>query len=276
MEALAEEAEAVASIFGEGIAVRESESGVFQIALQGLAGGVSASLEVRAESYPSSTPPFFCELEGMRRSEAAALLSEVKALGQGLLGRPMLFELLNLLRDRLGVTGKGAGGGAVEGWEGGEEVPGAVGCAEEEAPALEEGSGEACALEVYSGPHETERKSVFQAHAAAVSTLGEVRAVLQHIASQPRIARATHPVMHAYRIPCAASGAVLADNDDDGEAGAGSKLAQLLVNMGVTGGVLVVVSRWYGGVPLGPSRFGIIANIARQALLAAGLGGSKK
>ena len=30
--------------------------------------------------------------------------------------------------------------------------------------------------------------------------------------------------------------------------------------------VVVVVSRWYGGVLLGPSRFGIINNTARQLL----------
>lgn len=31
--------------------------------------------------------------------------------------------------------------------------------------------------------------------------------------------------------------------------------------------VLVVVSRWYGGVKLGPDRFSIINNVAREAVV---------
>lgn len=37
------------------------------------------------------------------------------------------------------------------------------------------------------------------------------------------------------------------DNDDDGEDGAGSRLAQLL-EMRKEDGVLILVSRWFGGV----------------------------
>lgn len=45
----------------------------------------------------------------------------------------------------------------------------------------------------------------------------------------------------------------VADNDDDGESGAGAKLAALLELMGANN-VMIVVSRWYGGVHLGPDR----------------------
>lgn len=34
--------------------------------------------------------------------------------------------------------------------------------------------------------------------------------------------------------------------------------------------VLVVVSRWYGGVKLGPDRFSIINNVAREAVVKGG------
>ena len=34
--------------------------------------------------------------------------------------------------------------------------------------------------------------------------------------------------------------------------------------------VLVVVSRWYGGVKLGPDRFSIINNVAREAVVEGG------
>jgi putative IMPACT (imprinted ancient) family translation regulator len=55
------------------------------------------------------------------------------------------------------------------------------------------------------------------------------------------------------------------DNDDDGEDAAGGRLAMLLDVRGEDG-VIVVVSRWFGGVKLGPRRFAIIANLARELL----------
>ncbi len=56
------------------------------------------------------------------------------------------------------------------------------------------------------------------------------------------------------------------DNDDDGEDAAGSKLAYLL-DMRKDGDVLVAVSRWYGGIHLGPKRFAQIFNVVRVLLL---------
>jgi len=48
----------------------------------------------------------------------------------------------------------------------------------------------------------------------------------------------------------------LQDYDDDGEAAAGGRLLHLL-QMTDARNVCVVVSRWYGGILLGPSRFAI-------------------
>lgn len=59
---------------------------------------------------------------------------------------------------------------------------------------------------------------------------------------------------------------VVHDNDDDGESAAGSKLAHLL-EMRDDDGVLVVVSRWFGGIHLGPKRFAHIVNVAREMLI---------
>jgi putative IMPACT (imprinted ancient) family translation regulator len=56
------------------------------------------------------------------------------------------------------------------------------------------------------------------------------------------------------------------DNDDDGEDAAGSRLAHLL-EMRHEDGVFVVVSRWFGGIKLGPKRFAHITNVAGQLLL---------
>ena len=59
---------------------------------------------------------------------------------------------------------------------------------------------------------------------------------------------------------------MLQDCDDDGESAAGGRLLQLLQNTSVRD-VLVVVSRWYGGVKLGPARFTHINNAARDLLV---------
>lgn len=55
------------------------------------------------------------------------------------------------------------------------------------------------------------------------------------------------------------------DNDDDGEDAAGSRLAHLLEMRNETN-ALVVVSRWFGGIHLGPKRFAHITNVARELL----------
>jgi putative IMPACT (imprinted ancient) family translation regulator len=65
------------------------------------------------------------------------------------------------------------------------------------------------------------------------------------------------------------SGCLVSDSDDDGEKGSGNKLSSLL-ELTDTQNCIVVVSRWYGGVHLGPARFKWIASVARQALEGAG------
>ena len=55
------------------------------------------------------------------------------------------------------------------------------------------------------------------------------------------------------------------DYDDDGESAAGGRLLRLLTLVGAEN-VVVVVSRWFGGVLLGPARFTHINNAARQLL----------
>ena len=61
----------------------------------------------------------------------------------------------------------------------------------------------------------------------------------------------------------------LQDCDDDGETHAGSRMLHLLEILDCQN-VLVVVSRWYGGVQLGPDRFKHINNAARNVLEIAG------
>ncbi|GAA5887274.1 hypothetical protein JCM3774_000618, partial [Rhodotorula dairenensis] len=97
-----------------------------------------------------------------------------------------------------------------------------------------------------------DRQSVFVGHTARIESLEEVEAVMDALLSNSKIARATHNIS-AYQFTTA-SGTRHADNDDDGETAAGSRLAHLLTLLDVPN-VMVVVTRWYGGVHLGPDRF---------------------
>ena len=124
-----------------------------------------------------------------------------------------------------------------------------------------------------SGEPLLDKKSSFQAHLCEVHSEEEVRGALhQLLTSSSKIQRATHN-MSAWRIAettIQADGErrviIKHDNDDDGEDAAGSKLAYLL-DMRKDVNVLVVVSRWYGGIHLGPKRFAHIVNVARKLLV---------
>lgn len=59
--------------------------------------------------------------------------------------------------------------------------------------------------------------------------------------------------------------------DDDGEAGAGQLILQMLERAGLADHV-VVVTRWYGGKHLGGDRFRHVADAVRHYLRETGLG----
>jgi len=80
--------------------------------------------------------------------------------------------------------------------------------------------------------------------------------------------------MYAYRIvpetPRSSTGAVaLVGQNDGGESGSGDRLSRLLELSGCEN-VVVVVSRWYGGVQLGSDRWKWISLVAKDALKAGG------
>ncbi|KAL1645700.1 hypothetical protein SLS58_003584 [Diplodia intermedia] len=115
----------------------------------------------------------------------------------------------------------------------------------------------------------TEKKSVFLGRAAACTGgVDEAKRCIAHLlATDKKAARATHNIT-AWRIRGRA-GAQYQDCDDDGEAAAGGRLLHLLQLMDAWD-VVVVVTRWYGGVQLGPDRFRLINQAARDAVVAGG------
>lgn len=163
---------------------------------------------------------------------------------------------------------------ALEAWnESGQDINTVV--IEESAPVLqlqEEASGQT--YRWTTGEPLLDRKSAFQAHVCRITAESDVRpALFQLLNGNSKLQRATHN-MWAYRVvehratdADDRSIAVLKhDNDNDGEDAAGSRLAHLL-EMRNEDQVLVVVSRWFGGIHLGPKRFAHITNVARELLV---------
>ena len=151
---------------------------------------------------------------------------------------------------------------------------------------------------IYRGDAIVDRRSEFVGHAARVTSEAEVRAMMTVLLADKRIGKASHNML-AYRfrrravptprsiggslVPMpdvtdadadadadADTGILVSDNDEDGESGAGVRMSSLLELAGVED-ACVLVTRWYGGVHLGPKRFAHISNTARSALSAAGL-----
>mmetsp|Transcript_19348 Transcript_19348/g.50464 ORF Transcript_19348/g.50464 Transcript_19348/m.50464 type:complete len:215 (-) Transcript_19348:243-887(-) len=122
--------------------------------------------------------------------------------------------------------------------------------------------------DIVTGPPFMEKKSTFQGHVATVHSAAEVEQVMETLLRNNKIRNATHNIM-AYRIHCPDRGTFLQDHDEDGENAAGGRLLNLLQIVDARD-VIVIVSRWYGGVKLGPSRFTIINNVARELLVAEG------
>lgn len=121
--------------------------------------------------------------------------------------------------------------------------------------------------EIVTGEVIEDRKSVFQGHTAEVKSTEEVKMVISKLYENKKIAGATHN-MYAYRIFSPEKQSWLSDCEDDGEDAAGGRMLHLLDILDVTDR-LVVVTRWYGGVKLGPDRFKLINNAARKVLMLA-------
>jgi hypothetical protein len=98
----------------------------------------------------------------------------------------------------------------------------------------------------------SQKKSIFVARCAAVSTTDQAKSYLHHLVStNKKVANATHNIT-AWRIR-GAGNITYQDCNDDGEAAAGGRLLHLMQMMDVWD-VMVVVTRWYGGIQLGPDR----------------------
>ncbi|GLB37375.1 putative uncharacterized protein family UPF0029 [Lyophyllum shimeji] len=117
---------------------------------------------------------------------------------------------------------------------------------------------------IYASDTIRDRRSTFLAHASTLPSSSAFPAFLDHLSNLPVLKRATH-CMYAYRTTNATDATVATGQDDGGESGSGDRLARLLELTGCES-VVVVVSRWYGGVKLGSDRWKRISDVAKDAL----------
>lgn len=96
-----------------------------------------------------------------------------------------------------------------------------------------------------------DRGSRYAAAGGAVSSRAGVQAFLRKLKREKRFAKATH---NSWAVLLSENGMRTPLKGDDGEAGAGNIILRQLETAGLIDH-LVVVTRWYGGKPLGGDRF---------------------
>ncbi|GAA5847803.1 hypothetical protein JCM9279_006641 [Rhodotorula babjevae] len=122
-----------------------------------------------------------------------------------------------------------------------------------------------------STPRTTEKKSVFVGHAVRVESVDEATLALQHILTGKKMTKATHHIL-AWRCSSPSTSQIstpTSGSDCDGESPAGKNLLDLLNKLDVHD-VLLVVTRWYGGVSMGPDRFRVVNTVGKDALALGG------
>ncbi|XP_037530972.1 protein IMPACT [Nematolebias whitei] len=279
LQAQIEEVEALSSIYGDEWCVIDEASRIFCIKISSDTEEpkLTACLQVILPAdYPSAAPPIYqINAAWLRGSERAKLANSLEDIYVEHMGESILYLWVEQIRDFL--VEKSYSSEAVD-------QPGKVNTAEEEVEddkdfpdfsALGETTEKALLFldqendeeipTIKHGDTVTDRRSTFQAHLAPLVTARQVKMVLEKLYENKKIASATHNI-YAYRIYCEDKHSFLQDCEDDGETAAGGRLLHLLQILDVRN-VLVIVSRWYGGILLGPDRFKHINNCARNILV---------
>ncbi|VDO98267.1 unnamed protein product [Soboliphyme baturini] len=224
----------------------------------------SIVLTVRlGDNYPLTEPPYF-EISSpyLGKTEKEEITGKLQDEYMNNLGAPVLYQWSEILRhyanDLRKATLKPHSSSSVE-------IPKGRSVTD---LCVEESYTARCEPPViHTGEPLTDRKSTFQASVCPVKSRAEVQRALETLKSDKKVSRATHN-MYAYRITLDGK-RFIQDCDDDGEHHAGSRLLHLL-EITDARNVLVVVSRWYGGVQLGADRFKHINNVARTLLESCG------
>lgn len=110
------------------------------------------------------------------------------------------------------------------------------------------------------------KSSTFVGRATTLTSASQRSSLLTSLmTSIPHLKTATHNAW-AYRTTDPRTGFVSESSDDDGETGAGRLLLRTMHELNATD-TLVVMTRWFGGIMLGPDRWRLMANVVRAALM---------
>ena len=263
-----DELSALSSIYGEDFVTVDTDSKVYRVEIRPI--GIEPietkpmesfdsdkiiSFEFKLPNdYPSHSPPsYMISAPWMARDVKSQLIVSLDQIYQENIGEPLLYLWIEKARDCLNNEILL------------EQCP-----RDDDVEDVEDSQEEVTnnKLDIVSGEPFMDRKSTFQAHGCLVTSLDEVNYVVNQIKQNKKTCSATHN-LSAYRIRGQE------DYDDDGETAAGSRLLHLLQLLDVQN-VVVVVSRWFGGIKLGPDRFKHINNVSRNLLQEMGLIQDKK
>lgn len=277
-----EEVEALSSIYGDEWCVIDEASRIFCIKISDdiEQPKLTACLQIiLPPDYPSAAPPIYqinaAWLRGPERAKLANCLEDLYVLHAG---ESILYLWVETVREFLVERSQSAETEdrpqkvnitTEEEEDEGEDVPdfSTLRLTENAHLFLDHSDNEELPP-IKHGNTITDRRSTFQPHLAPVVTPRQVKMVLGKLYENKKIASATHNI-YAYRIYCEDKHSFLQDCEDDGETAAGGRLLHLLQILDVRN-VMVVVSRWYGGILLGPDRFKHINNCARNILVEEG------
>ncbi|KAM9461886.1 protein IMPACT isoform 2-T4 [Clarias gariepinus] len=282
-----EEIEALSSIYGDEWCVIDEASRVFCIKIADDISVPKCSVCLQVilpEDYPSSSPPIYqINASWLRGQDRITLSNSLEELYLENPGESILYLWVEKIREFLVDRSQNANTDGLEprhakmteeqddDWDE-SEIPdySILRLSTEQTSLFSVSSADSDEElpEIKHGEAITDRRSTFQAHLALVLTPKQVQRVLDKLYENKKIASATHNI-HAYRIYCEDKNTFLQDCEDDGETAAGGRLLHLLQILDVRN-VLVVVSRWYGGILLGPDRFKHINNCARNVLVQEG------
>ncbi|XP_069778690.1 protein IMPACT isoform X2 [Narcine bancroftii] len=280
-----DEIEALSSIYEDNWSVVDEAARIFCIQIVDQQAKWSISLQVSfPPEYPSAAPPVYqLNAPWLRGDERTRLSNDLEEIYLKNSGDCILFLWAQKIQDFLQVKSQSVGAAQDAGWVAEELEVDHFGCSlSNQSPlqqvALKESSSRnSDDMELPPMAHGepiTDRRSTFQAHLAPVVTVNQVKLHLQKFYENKKIANATHNI-YAYRIYCEDKQTFLQDCEDDGETAAGGRLLHLMQILDVCN-VMVVVSRWYGGIQLGPDRFKHINNCARNLLVEQGYPGMRR
>ena len=269
-EALADECEALNSIYGDEIVTVSATGAEGDLAILKLPNLPFSFRIAFSASYPDEPP----HLEGTQstgsggRGEGETVVSILHEVLNRVYqaGQVCLFDLVEEAGPLLSVADHGATQACTKGAED-RSVPAR---AEIEAGTLTPDPASSIPPPAWfvSEPL-TFNKSTFVARICPVSSMADVTDAVSHLlASNKKVASATHNIK-GWRFRSDNASGMTQDYDDDGETAAGGRMLHLMQLMNVSD-VLVLVTRWFGGVKLGPDRFRIINNVARDALIQGG------